>query len=206
MTVILLGAGLLVCLLLVARSSWRINIVLIGLSLMAAALIYAAFPQVLARHLSSINVLTVPRGDMYMEIWQAAADVFAANPIFGIGVHTFRLDCQLYVPADLAEAACRSLHPHQLWLELLAETGLVGAILMLAFFVAALKPAVRRWRIWPTDPLLAGAAIAVLLRLWPIASAKSFFVNQNEVLFWCMLAVAVASACPYISRTPSVPS
>lgn len=206
MTVILLGAALLVCLLLVARSSWRINTVLIGLGLMAAALIYAAFPQVLARHLSSVSVLTVPRGDMYLEIWQAAVDVFAANPIFGIGVHTFRLDCPLYVPADLAEAACRSLHPHHLWLELLAETGLVGATLMLAFFIAALKPAVSRWRVWRTDPLLAGAAIAVLLRLWPVASARSFFVNQNEVLFWCMLAVAVASACPYISRTPSVPS
>lgn len=203
MTAILLAAALLVLLLLVARASWRVNISLIGLSLVVAALIYAAFPQVLARHLSSIAVFTIPQGDMYVLIWQAALDVFKANPIVGIGVHTFRLDCPLYVPADLAEAACRSLHPHNLWLELLAETGVTGTAILLVFFVAVLKPAVSLWRAWPTEPLLAGAVIAVLLRLWPVASAKSFFVNQNEVLFWTTLAVAVAAASSYMSRTSS---
>ncbi len=142
---------------------------------------------------------------MYVLIWQAAINVFTANPLFGIGVHTFRLDCALYAAADVVDA-CSSLHPHNLWLELLAETGIVGTVIMLAFFVAALKPAVRLWRVWSVEPVLAGAAIAVLLRLWPIASTKSFFVNQNEVLFWTMLAVALGAASSYIARSsPKLP-
>lgn len=200
MSTILLGAGLLASLVLVARASWRVNVSLIGLGLMAAALLYAIFPQVLARHLSSVAVFTVPQGDMYVLIWRAALDVFAANPIFGIGIHTFRLDCALYASSEVV-GACGSLHPHQLWLELLAETGVVGTAIMLTFFGAALTPAVRLWRVWIREPLLAGAALSVLLRLWPVASAKSFFVNQNEVLFWTMLAVAVAAASSYMSRT-----
>jgi O-antigen ligase len=202
MSVIFLGAALLLCLLFVARASWRVNIILVGAGLMAAALIYAAFPEILARHLSSIAVFTVPRGDMYVLIWQAAADVFAANPAFGTGMRSFRLECALYASAAVMDA-CLTLHPHNLWLELLAETGVVGTAILLAFFVAVLTPAVRLWRVWPTEPLLAGAAISVLLRLWPVASSRSFFSNQNEVLWWTIVAVAVAASSAYMHRTPA---
>jgi O-antigen ligase len=171
---------------------------LLGLFAGVAGALYAAFPQVLARHLSSVVVFTVPREDMYVEIWRTAVSVIAAHPLFGIGVHNFRFDCAQYAPPDLIEAVCRNLHPHQLWLEIFAETGLVGSILIVLFFIYALKPALSQYRNWRSRPLLGGAAMSVLLRLWPIASSQSFFVSQNEVVFWTMMAVAVA--CSNVSE------
>jgi O-antigen ligase len=45
------------------------------------------------------------------------------NKIFGNGVRSFRIECNKY--RDIKKNACSS-HPHNIYLELLSEVGLIG--------------------------------------------------------------------------------
>ncbi len=71
--------------------------------------------------------------------WQAAATLFFDHPFLGVGYGNFR-----FLSSDLVPGAVPgTLDAHNLYLQLLAETGVVGfltfAVLLGAFFVLSLK-------------------------------------------------------------------
>jgi O-antigen ligase len=68
-------------------------------------------------------------------IWSAAAEQFADSPFFGVGAGAF--------PFSVGEALGRPRAAHNLFIEGVVETGLVGLALLIAAFVAATVPVLR---------------------------------------------------------------
>lgn len=102
-------------------------------------------------------------------IWSGALCMVAAHPINGVGVRGFRHAWEGCDPAPDAPAAWGegpALHAHQLLLEILSETGLVGLLLWLAG--AAL--AIRAWRYADAAARQRAqpAAIAASVALFPL--------------------------------------
>jgi hypothetical protein len=92
--------------------------------------------------------------------WKEAARAFAARPVQGWGAGSFAVVHLLYRRDTLTVQ-----QPHSLPLQLLAETGLVGAALglgALALLLVAGARATRAWRDGPADPRRAGPAAALL--------------------------------------------
>ena len=58
--------------------------------------------------------------------------MFKENPIFGIGPKMFREDCMLEI--YFVNRGCTS-HPHNFYIQLLAENGLVGFIIFFSIFI-----------------------------------------------------------------------
>jgi O-antigen ligase len=56
-------------------------------------------------------------------------NIFIDNPIFGIGTKLFREECKLY------DAKGCNIHPHNSYVQLLAETGLIGFFFLLIYFI-----------------------------------------------------------------------
>ncbi|PWK86652.1 O-antigen ligase family protein [Fulvimonas soli] len=131
-----------------------------------------------------------------LEIWRASLRMIQAHPVTGVGVRGFRYAYpQVAPPGDhflvaescgAGEGAC---HAHQLVLEVLAETGIVG----LALWLAAAALALRAWR-------RAGAAararafpatLALGAMLFPLNSHLAFYSAWWGLLFawllglWC---------------------
>lgn len=194
MALLLLGLALVILLFAVLRPR---PLVVGGLGLgavvVAAALAMLA-PHIVARHLSVLQELAMGGQSIYLRLPLAAWEVFANNPLFGTGVRTFRYECYTHATTPEMATVCSNLHPHHLWMEILSDTGLVGLVLFVALFIVALRPAVVQWRTWAGDALLAGAAISVLVRLWPLATSGSFFTNRGEVVFWTMMALCIGLA------------
>ena len=61
----------------------------------------------------------------------AAIKIFKDNPILGIGPKNFRFECRKK-DYNISEFSCTS-HPHNFYIQLLAETGLLGIIIPLIF-------------------------------------------------------------------------
>jgi O-antigen ligase len=113
-----------------------------------------------------------------------AYKMFQDNPIFGQGPNMFRKLCsqeQFNVPN-----ACTT-HPHQLYLELLGEGGLIAFLPVFAVLIYLISLFLRQiWSVWLSkkihSPFLSDAQVclylALLITLWPLIPTGSFFTNN----------------------------
>ncbi len=104
----------------------------------------------------SDNRLTAGLGSNRYDFYRVALDLFADHPIAGIGADNFFQD---YLQRGHSEETPR--YPHNLALRTMAQTGIVGTLLLLAAFVAALAAAWRAMR--GADPLSAAVAGGAVL-------------------------------------------
>jgi O-antigen ligase len=118
---------------------------------MACAGMVALQPALQARMASSVQMFSGQPGAVDAalsgrgRIWAGAACMIAQHPVNGVGVRGFRQawpDCDPDPDVAGAWGEGPALHAHQLVLEVLAETGVLGLLLWLAG--AAL--AIRAWR------------------------------------------------------------
>ena len=72
-----------------------------------------------------------------LDFWRVAVMQFREHPLGGIGSENFAV-----AYARERQSGEETLYPHSFVLEVLAQTGVVGSILFLAFLVAALTAAV----------------------------------------------------------------
>lgn len=68
--------------------------------------------------------------------YSAAWKIFKNYPYFGVGNKNFRIECQkqIYLDQDYKYTKSRcTTHPHQIYLELLSELGILGSLLIITF-------------------------------------------------------------------------
>ncbi|NTU77230.1 MAG: O-antigen ligase family protein, partial [Alphaproteobacteria bacterium] len=157
--------------------------------------ILAAEPDLFRRHVGQTsNTLANFEQSPYGLIWRNALKVTAEHPVFGLGMRNFRYACTCteYTACGPQDVFC-ALHPHNTYLEWMAETGvpgLAGFLLLIGLWFVRLLRA-RRENLLSSSAV--GGWIAVGLGLWPFASTGSFFSNWNAVMFWLVLGTALAA-------------
>lgn len=130
----------------------------------------------------------------YKEIWILSLEMFKDHPLFGVGNRNFQRVClnEEYNPYLHGHAGCK-LHPHNIYLELLVDTGLVGTLLFLTMvffwgrmvFQAGLPEEGRL--------ILLSGLISVVIILWPLAAGMSVFSNFYGGMAWMMIAFMLAA-------------
>lgn len=121
-----------------------------------------------------------------VKIWREAYDVFRDNPVLGVGLGAYSFEVK--PSADYREP----IYAHNLYLELLAETGLPGFLLWMGIICFSLYYAVRIFFL--VDKKRAAYALALLTSLvW--FSVHSFFempIYSPVILPLVMVALATA--------------
>ncbi len=74
----------------------------------------------------------LPYSSHHEEHYISALKMFHDNPIFGIGTNMFRIVCS--DPNYLYKERSCSSHPHQFYIQILAELGIIGFLFLLTFF------------------------------------------------------------------------
>jgi tetratricopeptide (TPR) repeat protein len=118
----------------------------------------------------SDNRLTAGLGSNRYDFYRLALDLFAEHPIEGVGADNFFQD---YLRRGHSEETPR--YPHNLALRTLAQTGIVGTLLLLAASIAALGAAWRAMRV--ADPLAAAVAGGAVLAFlyWVVHGMTDWF-------------------------------
>jgi hypothetical protein len=104
---------------------------------------------------------TAASGTGRYQFWGEAINAFESRPVWGIGAGNYQLFWNVHAPINIAV-----LDAHSLYLETLAELGIVGLALLLAFVAVALVAGWRRaagWRAAPGRGDAVAAAMALLL-------------------------------------------
>jgi len=197
--------------LVVLYSGWRVLggrqlLLLVLLAVAAAAGLAASVPQL--RERVARTALAWHGGSEGMDqalsgrgrIWAAAGCMIQQHPINGVGARGFR---DAYPQCDPAPASAGvwgqgpALHAHQIVLEILAETGVLGLLLWLA-------AAAQAWRAWRFAPAPARerarpAMLALAATVFPLNTHLAFYST-----FWGGVTVLLAAlfAGSLLAREP----
>jgi len=140
-----------------------------------------------------------------LPIWKVAVRIAEDHWLNGIGPRGFRYIYPAYVPKDDFWMTIQHLdkktgerlttrygphHPHQLFLEVLVETGIIGVLC----FLFALGYWIRLW--WKTARTANMDALpwmaAVLVAIMPINAHMAFYASFWSCITWWLIAVSLA--------------
>ena len=140
-------------------------------------------------------------------IFRTAIEIWKEQPLFGFGAKSFRLKCWDLINKDNEERkidkrphqyiVCAN-HPHNYYLELLSEAGIIGIGLMVVFFLILLKDSFNYLRKYYQQKnsemyLLIPVIILFFVEIWPIKSTGSFFTTWSATFFWLNVAILIAA-------------
>jgi O-antigen ligase len=148
------------------------------------------------------------------ELWRVATRMAADHPIVGVGVRGFEHESRHYVlrPGNLTfvkKIAEQPLVAHNVYLQQLAETGIVGLLALLAVFAACLTASQRaagRFRA-RGDRAMAALAVATTVAMLGMLAASFFVSNATDKRLWIVLALGPALlAAAGTARPPQLAS
>jgi len=138
-------------------------------------------------------------------IYRTSLEMWKQQPLFGFGLKSFRIKCH-----DIDNYGSRSLtigtlpyynigfacsnHSHNYYIELLAETGIIGTLLIIIFFLILLKNSFDYLKKYNSQInsdmlLLISVIIVVFIEMWPLKSTGSFFTTWNATFFWLTISL-----------------
>tara|TARA_B100000686_G_C16682841_1_gene912972 strand:+ start:23 stop:1288 length:1266 start_codon:yes stop_codon:yes gene_type:complete len=118
-----------------------------------------------------------------------AYKMFVSKPIIGHGLKMFRFKCKNFIDGEKMVFYGCSTHPHNTYMQLLAETGIIGFLTIFCLFLIIgfkiVKKVIKKNIILKSsDSLL----IAIFVNLWPLIPTGNFFNNWLSMLYFLPIA------------------
>jgi O-antigen ligase len=150
-------------------------------------------PELSGRFLEGLSnrLPWLPQSDYY-DVWVAGLKTFLQNPVLGVGPDNYEAYCVL--PGKLEGFGVEYClnHPHQLYIQILAETGMIGLALMAIMVALLLSGCLKGYSIFKLPPAIAGAIALLTVSFWPISTYSNAFGQHKNFFTWLMVGVALA--------------
>jgi len=124
-----------------------------------------------------------------------AWEIFLDNKFFGAGLKGFRYECFNKDEYSKNSRIICTTHPHNVLMQFLSETGIVGFIFyIISFLIVSLALFMKFiYKILNKDKFLIDdyqvcALISIFITLWPLASSGSFFNNWLSIIYFIPVA------------------
>ena len=128
----------------------------------------------------------------HTQLYITALDLFFEDPILGRGIKSFRYTCTEKV--HLPNRICQN-HPHNFYLEILNDVGIIGLILLLSSVFLLIirnkgKGFVKGKKINPViSSAFVGLSMALIIELFPLRSHGSFFSVWNASYLFFIIGI-----------------
>ncbi|MBS4046653.1 MAG: O-antigen ligase family protein [Alphaproteobacteria bacterium] len=190
LSVAALGIGGLGAILIFPRYRLQVLITLF-LAVTAGGIIAAMSERIWYRVVQFSAVLKHFSDSHYAELFGIGLDIWRSYPVFGAGMKNFQASCWA-ISAPVVTDGCPA-HPHNVYIEWMAETGTVGLIAYLVFValvLATARPLLRGGPVARVTGLLIAGCFVILL--FPLVPTQSQFSNWPALVFWTSLALTMA--------------
>jgi len=138
------------------------------------------------------------KNSQYGAHYDTAFKIFKSHPFFGVGNKNFRNECKKeeYFNGNFTWSYLRcATHPHQIYLELISEHGIIGTLIILYIIFFILY---KNIKIYNKDKNLIHLAsiLFVLQTFLPLIPSGSFFVSWTATIFWINFSIMLTFAIP----------
>ena len=156
-----------------------------------AIIIHNTYNQIIEKGLNSIKINLFSEG--HQNHFKTALLIFKQYPITGVGVRNFRLECRKNIYDNVGKYHCTT-HPHNTYIQLLSETGLIGFLFFISFIVFLLIKIFNFLKITYSEkkkiniPLVFSFVI-ICVNYFPLVPTGSFFNNWLSTLYYIPIAI-----------------
>ncbi len=134
-----------------------------------------------------VNGKVIPLKNIYIKEFYSGYRTWSENKYFGGGIKSFRYNC--------ASFNCSS-HPHNYYLEILSELGLVGFFLILIVFFKVLFNSFLNLEAKKHplnyDKIIIPFMFLFFIEIFPIKSTGSFFTTGNATYLFLIMSITIA--------------
>ena len=139
----------------------------------------------------------------YLKEFASFYDTWKINKYMGGGIKNFRYYCHVRPKIDKDAKFICNMHPHNYYLEILTETGLIGFFISMFIFILILHITFIK-KYFLSSPLNKNNIIIPFIflfitEIFPIKSTGSFFTTGNTTYFFLIVGILVALARKEIS-------
>lgn len=170
--------------------------ILLSICLLLIIIFFLHFNTYLnSRILDMFNILIDFENSSYGRLITSSYKVWIENIFTGAGLKNYRIDClQLIDPNPEHPYVYCSTHPHNTFLELLSETGIIGFVLFFSFILNLIhnfKNQFKKNKYKNVKYISLGSLIFISISLVPILPSGSIFSTWNGTLFWLNVGFAM---------------
>lgn len=140
---------------------------------------------------STYNQIGNFESSSYGRIFRTATDIFLDNPLFGTSPRSFFVICKNWYSYD-PNYYCTN-HPHNLYLEVASETGVVGLLFFLLLLYSLFSYLYQNRISIVSHPFILGATLTFIFRYIPLISSGSYYIAWSMAASWFMLGIALSS-------------
>ena len=155
-----------------------------------ARIIHNTYNQIFEKDLNNIKINLFSEG--HQNHFKTAFLIFKQNYITGVGVRNFRLECRKNIYDDVGKYHCTT-HPHNTYIQLLSETGLIGFLFFISFIVFFLTKVFNFLKNTYLNNKksvnLAFSFVIICVNFFPFVPTGSFFNNWLSTLYYIPVAI-----------------
>ena len=119
---------------------------------------------------------------LYIKLYKSGIHVFKNNPWLGVGNKNYRVEtCDTKKNSIYKEYLCLT-HPHQVYIEMLSEHGIIGTIIILSIIFYLMFRIIGEI-IYSRNYVQVGCLTFLLINFVPLLPSGAFFNNFNITLF-----------------------
>ena len=135
------------------------------------------------------------RSPPYLKQFETFYDTWLMNKYIGGGIKNFRYYCHERPNVIKDTRLSCNTHPHNYYLEILTETGLVGLIiLILSFLLIIYQSIIKKYFLKPKiyfDNKIIPFMFLFLIEIFPLKSTGSFFTTGNTTYLFLIMGILV---------------
>ena len=122
--------------------------------------------------------------EKYLKMYEVSFNIFLSSPIFGEGIFSYRYLCDNISFSNYGDSAC-STHPHNIYLQLLAETGVFCFAIVFSTFLWSLLNVIKSlfFNFKDIKPFIFLYS-SLLVNLFPLLPSLNFFYNWHNIIIF----------------------
>ena len=176
------------------KPSFKKILILVIVEILAVSLVFFTVPQKSYRFLDEFakSIPIINTDNDYWGSWRGGIQQGLNTPIIGIGPSGTRNTCKDLPDHWLPGWNSCGNHPHNFYVQLFAETGVIGLILGSSMFLSIILTCYRNRRYNINCPMVQTAFIIPFGMFFPIQQFGSFFGQWGNLFIWISIGFAIA--------------